>query len=1026
MEAALNTKFSLGMVIARSRMVEIKKLYENLMDARSDYISIDPDGAVHELDHIKKKDSFSPDAIMYKCLNLIDEKVKEGFEYLAGYRLSGLSVIERELSSLDWRDRTYLTFNKIVISKTHALRILEDVLNKKPYNKVPEWSLVLYILINSVEVAFISDKRLSENSKQSEFSSDNSLSALDESLFILDCAAKMLNSCSEYFKKIFSRWLTQYYFYCLTLVLKDGGASSSNMPAQSNLVSKFRAHYSLYSLILKVGRKELCVDERMALNTIECNSNNMNLVNKARTERSLKRHTILERPISHRLHNCQGSRKLVSVITVVRNLYASERIAHFELMLNSVLSQTYDIENIEHVVIDGASNDGTLEYLQKIWSSKRVDKVVSEPDTGVYDAMNKGISYSNGEYFIFMNSDDYFSSSAIEKLVAAIEHKDASYAYSDAWQIDDRNYKVGTVLGEIDSAWFKVPYCHQTLLCRSSDLKNYRFDESYKITMMAYASGLVLKGLKSAYVPEKLAYYRIGNGLSSSPENKAAYQSEVRTAKLEVCNALGLAEGTYHNIDNAWRKVKTQAQFEEYNKLLQAEKIKYERTDLLNRFFDSVESYGRYRVRLFSGETRRAQEKIRKPKVALITTHTYGGAGGAVHRLHLRLRSNEGIDNVLVTRNIEKSRSIPDIQLISMPDGDWPKNQNQVSVNPNSTIFTVSESSLTEKYIEMLIDEYDVFSLQWTARLLSAENIGKLISSGKPVVITVRDMEPISGGCHYFHGCENWRTNNCFDCPQIIRGDKNIAAKTFKTKLNQWRNGSLTFVALSDISKNLILQSPIAKGCRVEKISNGFDPDAFSILDKNESRFSLGLPEEFRDAYLIGLIPSFSSTVKGFDLAVKVLNHAMKASSALNKKVKILLAGAGGASFSERLCMPSHTLGVIDNGPSLNLFYSACDLLMVPSREETFSNTVAESLLSGTPVFGANAGAIPEMILENINGSCFSHDWSIAEIAESLSSCIDNKYQPIDCRRMIVECFSIDKQADHYSVLFNELYGSAH
>lgn len=1019
MTDTMNIKFGLSNEIAQSRMVDLAKLHENLIGTKSEYVRVLSDGEVQELAGANWDESLGSGVIAYKGINAIDDERNSSLDC---YRLSGLSAIEREISNHNWKDSTGLKLRNFALSRVHALKLLDDVLDKTLRSRVPEWSLLMYILINTDEIVFLSNRQASLNDKSSQGSTKCNLSALDESLTLLNCVAYKLREKPDYFKKIFSRWAYRYYFHCLLLSLSNSDINNFKFRSKNNLTSRFRSHFALYNMMLRFGRRELGLYEKMAINSIESGSKNVQLIRKAISELDSVSYTVLERPKSRTLPLRKGSKKIVSVITVVRNLYSSKRIAHFELMLNSVASQTYGSANIEHVVIDGASNDGTLEHLQRMWTSKRVDKIVSEPDTGVYDAMNKGISYSNGDYFIFMNSDDYFSPSAIEDLVTAVENSDASYAYGDVWQIDDRNYKIGEGLGEIDSAWFKVPYCHQTLLCRSSHLSDYRFDENYKITMMAYASGLVLKGLKSAHVPKKIAFYRIGNGLSSSPANKVAYEREVRTAKLAVCAALGLPEKTYDVIDKEWRKVKAQAQLDKYKKILREEEKACKISPLLRRFFESAERYGQYRVNLFAEKNKCESHITKKPKVALITTHPHGGAGGAVHRLHLRLRSDEAMSSKLVTRDIDKSRSIPDVHLVSMPKGGWFRDQNKIGTNPDLTIFSVNESSLTDEALDRLIGDYDVFSLQWTARLLSAENIGKLVSSGKPVVITVRDMEPISGGCHCFHGCENWRLSDCSDCPQIIKGKKSIAANTLKTKLDQWSRGSLTFVALSDISRDIILQSPIAKGRRVEKISNGFDPDVFTILEKQEARHAIGLSKEFREAYLIGLIPSFSSTVKGFDLAVEVLNHAVKVSNSLGKKVKILLAGAGGASFSKKLEIESRTLGVINDGPNLNLFYSACDLLMVPSREETFSNTVAESLLSGTPVFGASTGAIPEMVVDGVNGMCFSHTWSVSKIAQSLEYCVEAKYQSYDCRRVITEGFSIDKQARQYSQLFNDLH----
>lgn len=94
----------------------------------------------------------------------------------------------------------------------------------------------------------------------------------------------------------------------------------------------------------------------------------------------------------------------ISVVTVCYNCKDD-----LERTIQSVLSQTYD--NIEYVVVDGNSQDGTKDVLKKYKDS--IDICVSEPDSGIYDAMNKGIKRSHGQWLLFMNAGDIFSNSQV-------------------------------------------------------------------------------------------------------------------------------------------------------------------------------------------------------------------------------------------------------------------------------------------------------------------------------------------------------------------------------------------------------------------------------------------------------------------------------------------------------------------------------------------------------------------------------------------------------------------------------------
>lgn len=122
----------------------------------------------------------------------------------------------------------------------------------------------------------------------------------------------------------------------------------------------------------------------------------------------------------------------VSIVTIVRN--DSKSIAS---TIESVAAQTYP--NCEYLIIDGASTDGTMDIIHQ--NEEAIDLIISEPDMGIYDAMNKGIAKATGEYIIFMNCGDRFSGrnvvqSFIEQLATS---KQAAVYYGDALELDQNN-----------------------------------------------------------------------------------------------------------------------------------------------------------------------------------------------------------------------------------------------------------------------------------------------------------------------------------------------------------------------------------------------------------------------------------------------------------------------------------------------------------------------------------------------------------------------------------------------------------
>jgi len=122
----------------------------------------------------------------------------------------------------------------------------------------------------------------------------------------------------------------------------------------------------------------------------------------------------------------------LSVITVVYN-----NVRDIERTMLSVLNQTYS--NIEYLIIDGRSNDGTLEIIRKY--QDRI-KLISEKDEGIYDAMNKGLARATGDYVLFMNSgDEIYAPNTVNKVFATAS--DADIYYGETEMINDKAESLG-------------------------------------------------------------------------------------------------------------------------------------------------------------------------------------------------------------------------------------------------------------------------------------------------------------------------------------------------------------------------------------------------------------------------------------------------------------------------------------------------------------------------------------------------------------------------------------------------------
>lgn len=168
----------------------------------------------------------------------------------------------------------------------------------------------------------------------------------------------------------------------------------------------------------------------------------------------------------------------ISVITVCFN---AEKI--LEETIKSVLGQTYC--NLEYIIVDGGSNDGTLDVIRRYESNTAV-RFVSEPDNGIYDAMNKGSLLAEGDYIQFLNAGDLlFDETVIERVAAQIEEINADIVYGDImYRYPDGSSNI-RVYGQFCSSlfYYLLGDCvnHQAIFAKRTCFLQHKFNLTYQI-----------------------------------------------------------------------------------------------------------------------------------------------------------------------------------------------------------------------------------------------------------------------------------------------------------------------------------------------------------------------------------------------------------------------------------------------------------------------------------------------------------------------------------------------------------------
>ena len=220
----------------------------------------------------------------------------------------------------------------------------------------------------------------------------------------------------------------------------------------------------------------------------------------------------------------------ISIITVCFN---SEKT--IEDTVQSVISQDYP--NIEYIIVDGASKDNTLQIVEKYKDT--ISQIISEPDKGIYDAMNKGISAATGEVIGILNSDDVFAdNSAISAIAKVFEDSSTDATYGDLVYVQSNN------LNKITRNWKSKPYKegaflngwmppHPTFYVKK---KYYETLGTYNLQLTSAADyELMLRFIHKhkinvAYIPKTLVKMRVGGQSNISLKNRLKANNEDRFA----------------------------------------------------------------------------------------------------------------------------------------------------------------------------------------------------------------------------------------------------------------------------------------------------------------------------------------------------------------------------------------------------------------------------------------------------------------------------------------------------------------
>lgn len=342
-----------------------------------------------------------------------------------------------------------------------------------------------------------------------------------------------------------------------------------------------------------------------------------------------------------------------------------------------------------------------------------------------------------------------------------------------------------------------------------------------------------------------------------------------------------------------------------------------------------------------------------------------GGAARAANRLHKALLA-ENIDSKMLVQLkasddetvIGPNSKIQKLIYKARPSIDYRPLQKY----KNRTASLFSPCLLPFSDLIRRIDQVnpDIVHLHWVQSGML--NIDDLFKIKAPIVWTMHDMWPLTGGCHYDENCGRYDIG-CGSCKVLSsKTDNDLSRKIFKKKqsaLSKFEN--LQMVGVSAWLQKEGQKSLLFKNRDVLSIGNALDCQTFKMLDKTNARKLFNLPED-KKLILFGAISATKDKRKGFLELYKAIDN-------LNKNdVEIVIFGASEKKDTPKFPYKTHYLGHLRDDQSLVALYNAVDVMVVPSLQEAFGQTASESMACGTPVVAFAATGLLDIVDHQLNG----------------------------------------------------------
>jgi glycosyltransferase involved in cell wall biosynthesis len=410
--------------------------------------------------------------------------------------------------------------------------------------------------------------------------------------------------------------------------------------------------------------------------------------------------------------------------------------------------------------------------------------------------------------------------------------------------------------------------------------------------------------------------------------------------------------------------------------------------------------------------------------VHLSTYHTFGGAAIAALRLHHALLA-AGVESSLLVQETER----PEANVEGFYEGFIEKKLAFARFVAERLYFASQEKDKTVRFhfsplwagadvsTHSLIQQADVIHLHWVNfGFLSLRSLEKLFALGKPVVWTMHDMSTFTGGCHYSRDCERY-LNHCHHCPYLRKpAAHDLAFRVFGRKKQLFTNAPLTLVSPSKWLAALAQKATSTQHLDTFSIPNLIDIQHFRPHNKKEAKQKLGLTPTKKWILFAGV--NTQDPRKGFAYFKEAIGLLKNNADQWG----VVVFGKSDSDMMVELGLEVKNLGSIPSHKVVGV-YQAADVMIVPSLEDNYPNTIIEAMACGTPVVGFDTGGIPEQVL-HLETGYVAQLQSAEDLAKGIQFVLQNPdYEQLSTRnhQLIAQRNAPNKVVNQFLHLYQKL-----